>query len=598
MAAAPTSPVAATTQKAGSRSLPGYSDLQPPEKRPRLDSEDVAMDGGRELEVDPVDSKGLPATVTGGLVEKNDAVARKRTANQRRKLEKARRKLPEPGTAEDANWLEVVDLLGKEAVDEAFVQKREWDQIYDTPAEVEVVIEALSSSGHGLARAPGKPPWAIIVPFCLPGETVRAKVYKNQRLHSLAELIEIVIPNPGLRDDSRIQCRYFGKCGGCQYQMLSYEKQLEFKRDVVVKAYKNYSELPPSVLPEIGATFASPKQYGYRTKLTPHFECAPKEAWRNSGFLKSGGFAPNEKPDWLHIGFNEAGSSRVMDIEECPIGTPAINEAYGQIRSKVIQNIWSYSKGVSLLFRESLPVSSTTASLDIRASRSPSPEPQSENVHVVTDNKAIVRERVGSKLFNYMANEFFQNNNSILEGLTSYVRSAILAPSAFDPSLRPTHLVDAYCGAGLFAITLADEFEHVAGIEISQHSIRYALHNRALNRIQASKVEFVSDDAVRIFSCVKAFPRERTAVVIDPPRKGCSTDFVDQLVGFLPATIAYVSCNVHTQARDVGMILRETEKRAEGKRYVIESLRGFDLFPQTAHVEGVAILRLVDAPAP
>jgi tRNA (uracil-5-)-methyltransferase len=121
-------------------------------------------------------------------------------------------------------------------------------------------VLTLRKLGHGLARAPGKLPWVIIIPFCLPGETVRARIYRNQRLHSLADLVEVLTPNLELRDDTRVQCRYFTKCGGCQYQvgctlviigivdlrvfqMLSYEKQLELKRDVVVKAFRNYSSM-------------------------------------------------------------------------------------------------------------------------------------------------------------------------------------------------------------------------------------------------------------------------------------------------------------------------------------------------------------------
>lgn len=88
------------------------------------------------------------------------------------------------------------------------------------------------------------------------------------------------------------------------------------------------------------------------------------------------------------------------------------------------------------------------------------------------------------------------------------------------------------------------------------------------------------------------FPADRTVVIIDPPRKGCDESFINQVVRFRPATLVYVSCNVHTQARDVGMIVKKTENDGEGKRYKIRSLRGFDLFPQTAHVESVAVLSL------
>jgi len=256
------------------------------------------------------------------------------------------------------------------------------------------------------------------------------------------------------------------------------------------------------------------------------------------------------------------------------------------------RKIYTYKKGVSLLLRDSLEIpggNSPTATTEIAA----------KVQHVcITDHKATVRERVGDLLFDYQAGSFFQNNNSVLVPLTSYVRDAIFpsAPTSASSALPPTHLVDAYCGAGLFALTLAPHFTQVAGIELSADSIRFATHNTALNDL-GHKVSFRAGDAVQIFRAVADFPSDRTALVVDPPRKGCDEAFIRQLLGFRAQTVVYVSCNVHTQARDVGQIVswsaqEVTEGTGKGK-YVLESLRGFDLFPQTAHVESVAVLRLV-----
>jgi len=260
------------------------------------------------------------------------------------------------------------------------------------------------------------------------------------------------------------------------------------------------------------------------------------------------------------------------------------------------RKIYTYKKGVSLLLRDSLEIpggNSATATTELA----------DNDRHVcITDHKATVRERVGDLLFDYQAGSFFQNNNSVLVPLTSYVRDAIFpptsapAPATGSSTLPPTHLVDAYCGAGLFALTLAPHFTQIAGIELSADSIRFATHNAALNGL-AHKVSFRAGDAAQIFGAVGDFPPAHTAVVVDPPRKGCDEPFVRQLLAFRPQTVVYVSCNVHTQARDVGQIVSwSAEEEAEGKvggKYVLESLRGFDLFPQTAHVESVAVLRLV-----
>lgn len=244
------------------------------------------------------------------------------------------------------------------------------------------------------------------------------------------------------------------------------------------------------------------------------------------------------------------------------------------------RNSHTYTKGVSLLLRDSLDTS-VDESVD-RLS-------EAFNKHIcVTEPKSIVREKIGEWVFEYNAGSFFQNNNSVLLPLTDYVRDAIFPPSSTTEPPTLTHLVDAYCGAGLFAIVLSPYFQKVAGIELSQDSIRYAAHNAIkLNRISEEKISFRAGNAGEIFGVVKDFPRDHTAVLIDPPRKGCDEFFVKQLLEFGPKSVVYVSCNVHTQARDV-------ERIVEGGRYRLESVKGFDLFPQTAHVESVAVLRRVD----
>ena len=206
----------------------------------------------------------------------------------------------------------------------------------------------------------------------------------------------------------------------------------------------------------------------------------------------------------------------------------------------------------------------------------------------VSDQNATAREMVGDYLFEYTAGGFFQNNNAILPLMVDFVKELIRS----DDVAPPTHLVDTYCGAGLFAISLSSLFDKVSGIELSKSSIESAKRNAELNNIPTSKISFQSGTAANIFSTVRSFPRDRTVVVIDPPRKGCDGDFLGQLLRFRPATIVYVSCNVHSQAIDVGHILKATASEPEGKRYRLERLRGFDLFPQTAHVESVALLKL------
>ncbi|KAG6834597.1 hypothetical protein H0H93_008688, partial [Arthromyces matolae] len=347
-----------------------------------------------------------------------------------------------------------------------------------------------------------------------------------------------------------------------------------------------------SSVPAIQSTIGSPLQYEYRTKLTPHFEAPPKSAQKNPPSSET-------KPDWLKIGFNRVGTNKTMDIEECPIATPVINDAYRAARENIVKNIYTYKRGVSLLYRDSLPIPSEP-SVETTADPVDTLTASLEEHVCITDHRATAREKVGDFIFEYVAGSFFQNNNSVLVPLTTYVHDAIFSPSPTGPSTitssdaeAPTHLVDAYCGAGLFAITLSPHFQTVAGIELSEDSIKAAKNIARLNNIPSEKISFRAGDAADIFATVGEFPPEKTVLVIDPPRKGCDDNFIKQLLEFKCKTVVYVSCNVHTQARDVGKILKATEGEESGKKYVLESVRGFDLFPQTAHVESVAVLRLV-----
>ncbi|EIM21007.1 S-adenosyl-L-methionine-dependent methyltransferase [Wallemia mellicola CBS 633.66] len=472
----------------------------------------------------------------------------------------------ERGGPEENIFLDVRHLLGDAVVDTHIKEESCFAAKYDFGTELELEISQMSSSGDGLAITECKS-WVVAVPFCLPGERILARVYRNSYCHSYADLVKVLDKRDSWRDDEQIKCRYFGSCSGCQYQMIPYERQLLLKQRVVEKAYERFSHLAPELIPSILPTIASPKQYNYRTKITPHFQAAPKNAGDDYD---------------AKIGFDMKGRRSTIDIEECPIATETLNVGMKPARANVKATIKNYKRGATLLLRDSMvrPADAASAtSVDIPPVDLSTIKPDERTC--ITDHKQITREIVGDKLFEFTAGSFFQNNSSILVPLTQYVLEALP-----EKKKDPMYLVDTYCGAGLFSICLQERFDKVAGIEISEQSISYAKHNVKLNGLDDSKISFRVGRSEAIFDVVKDFPAENTSVIIDPPRKGCDEPFISQLKQFRPHRVVYVSCNVHTQARDVGMLC------GEDGPYSIESLRGFDLFPQTSHVEGVAVLKL------
>lgn len=491
----------------------------------------------------------------------------KRPQHNRPRGDKKQRSKPvKEGGAEDVLNHDISDVLAARTPEEA----AQTPERLDLWSEVDLPITSLSSSGDGLSYHRGR---IYVVPFSLPGDTVRAKLIRHTDTHTVTDFLSVLTPSPD-RDDSLINCKYFGTCGGCQYQMMPYAAQLEHKRRVIERAYKNFSEMSGetlSILPPIGNTIGSPLKWGYRTKLTPHFD-GPRR----------GGFT--EHSPMPEIGFMQKGRRKTVDIEDCPIGTDSVRAGMAKSRAYVHENLRSYKKGATLLLRESTirtPIPEATTTEQNLAK-------YTEEKLCITDNNAESIEYIGDYKFISPAGQFFQNNNSILPIFTDFIRSNLALPttSTTSSTTPPKYLVDAYCGSGLFTVTCGAAVERAIGVDISPESIEYARRNAANNGITNAK--FIAGDAEKIFADID-FPGSETACILDPSRKGCDHLFLNQLLAFRPKRIVYVSCNVHTQARDLGFILDPKHEA----RYKVDSIVGFDFFPNTHHVESVAVLTLL-----
>jgi len=365
-----------------------------------------------------------------------------------------------------------------------------------------VDITDIAFGGEGVAR------WndfVVFVPFVLPGETVGVELTEVRKRFARARLIEVLRAS---RDRVAPLCRYFGECGGCQYQHIDYPAQLRLKHKQVVDIFQRIGACSGA---DIRPLVPSPQSYGYRNRIMV------RSQWDK---FKQG----------LNIGFIRHDNRLVVDVRECLIAEPALNEQLDNVRAH--------------------------------------PPPKG-------GLKVILRTTPGE--WDVPRDSFFQNNSLLLPELVAAVRECVL-----DSGIR--HLVDAYCGVGFFALELADLVESFTGIEIDLVAIRSARTN-ATRRLRTNG-EFIPGDVGQVLpELLQRVSPADTAVLVDPPRTGCAAATLRLLGEMRPAQIVYVSCHPATLARDVDALCREGV-------YRLVKVVPLDMFPQTQHVECVADLRL------
>jgi len=490
------------------------------------------------------------------------------------------------------------------------IHKRFIPTPFDYHQELTIEIDSLTNMGWGIGRVSlqhnkndeddddddvdDKKKWVVMVPHVLVGEIVKVSIFHNMKNYSEADLIEVIRASP-----ERVQpkCALAGICGGCQYQHMSISAQRKWKtkhvEEVLLQQDINNYNTPEqlSVLPTVGTDEA----YGYRSKITPHYQ-APEE-------VGDGTYRMRE------IGFQRSSNRNLVDVPECPIAMPAINEKYIETRIRLFDEAQrgllnqkpkkkkkrkrrgSKNKGgatgATLLFRQADDNEEDKEDADNSNSSG------SGNTVVVTDHNQYMTTTIKNIKFRYLAGNFFQNNNYVVPLMVDAVVEAATAPIVCTGKSSPSYLIDCYCGSGLFALSAASRFNLCVGIELNNKAVEEATANAELNKI--TNCQFMAASAEAIFTSppeitiagfdeqrVQTFPRQETVVIVDPPRKGCSEEFLKQLYEYSPQRVIYMSCGPATQARDAKGIV-------EVGGYEITSIRPFDLFPQTKHIESLII---------
>lgn len=392
-------------------------------------------------------------------------------------------------------------------------------------ADREVILRVDRYAGEGMCIAyeegnnEGK---IVFARYVLPGERIRAKIYRETKDYAMADPLEWLETSPQRQHPP---CPYFAFCGGCDYQMLEYKTQLEVKKNLVLETFARVGKFQNL---ELTGIIESPEPFYYRNTET---------------------FKVNERKRL--IGFFRKDTKFIVDIEKCMLAMPGINEALSKLRH---QDPFPPHN-----FKVRTTVPWETVVHWVRS-------PYYEDKPVYEVVKAAGKEFK----FKISKDSFFQVNTYViplwLEKIISFL--------AEDKHER---IFDLYCGIGLITLFVGEFAKETIGVEVQKASVEDAWHNLHINGIQ-SKIEFIQasvDDTLEKLGYADV-------MIIDPPRKGMDPHVIEVLRQMQPEKIIYSSCKPATMARDI---------RSLSDMYHIDQLWMVDMFPQTHHIEMLALLR-------
>jgi len=455
-----------------------------------------------------------------------------------------------------------------------------------------LLVTGYAAGGKCLAKHEGK---VIFMENAVPGDIVTVRLIKNKKDWAEAQVIRIISFS-----SERIEpfCKHFGICGGCQWQMLPYEKQLEYKHDQVLQSLKRIGKLD---LPEIRPIMGSERTSLYRNKLEYTFSnhryllkeeladpqisnlqnaagfhargifdkvvdvetCYLQDEPTNAIRLETKRWAIENEVSFYDIQRHE-GFLRNLQIRLCRTGEIMVNIVFGY-RDELLQN-------ALLMHLQNHFPAITTLLYTINPKWNDS---LNDLQPVVYSGKGYVIEKLEKFLFKIGPKSFFQTNTAQAERLYQTVRSFA--------ALNGSEIVyDLYCGTGSIGIFLSDAAKKVIGIEWIPEAISDAKENALLNQIHHAA--FFAGDVTEI--CDDTFFETHgrpDLIVSDPPRAGMSEKLIVKLLEIAAEKIIYVSCNPATQARDLNLL---------SEKYQISAVQPVDMFPHTLHIENVTALFL------
>lgn len=431
---------------------------------------------------------------------------------------------------------------------------------------VELFVNRLILGGDGLAELDGL---KVFVPFAAPEERVRARIVLRKRDYAVAQIEEVIEPSP-----LRIQpaCPYYGRCGGCQLQHISYTGQLVVKKLLVNDALQHLGKI---YVPVKNIKFQS-AEWRYRNKTQ-----YPVGAQKN-----------------LLIGFYEKRSHRLIDISACLLHPELFDDVrqilyeaiimsgekpyderahLGNVRHIILRQGGDNGVLVILVTRTkkiSSKIVARLADLPQITGVVQSVNPERTNRILGKEmtplyGKDYINQVVLGKGFRVSAKSFFQVNISQTEELARKVINFV-EPSGYES------VVDLFSGVGMLSLIIADKVKKVIGIEIEPSAVADARFNAEMQ--MAKNVQFIEGDVNEHIAQIDS----ADIVILDPPRKGCDFDTLRQIARLKPNTIVYISCNPATLARDLAVL--------EELGFTCQEVEPVDMFPQTAHIEVITKL--------
>lgn len=463
-----------------------------------------------------------------------------------------------------------------------------------------VLVQDYAAEGKSLARVDGK---VVFIEGAVPGDVVDVQLSKNKADWAEGHTIHF---HSYASDRVTPFCQHFGVCGGCQWQMLPYEKQLFYKQKQVTD---NLTRIAKINLPEIAPIIGAKQTEGYRNKMEYTFatrKYIPTDEFRQ---MKAAGVNFNEQPG--AAGFHVRGFfDKVVEIDTCYLQEEPTNfirkavAAYvlehglpfyniktheGWIRNLLVRNSTTGELMVNMVIAYEDQVHRvalldqllqtfpqiTTLLYTINGKRNDSLHDQNPIVYF---GKGHIIEKLEDLQFKISPKSFFQTNTKQAEQLYAVTRDFA--------ELNGTQIVyDLYCGTGSIGLFVSKQAKKLIGVEMVADAIEDAKENAALNGVDHAA--FFAGDVIDI--CDDAFfeTHGRADVVItDPPRAGMHEKLVKKLLDIAAPTVVYVSCNPATQARDLALL---------SEKYQVTKIQPVDMFPHTLHIENVVQLKLINA---